>query len=442
MNIVELIRQWASNSEDLNLNKISTKHSLAYHHYLTEIIRYWNHLNFIAKKTLRSLQKDGMRDILKIEACLYITYRYFWEEAQFSSVIKEISKNEEFSDRNLVHSFYKKLSSFKWDIALQKKATTEKLSIKHAIPTFTINTLLPVMDYKSIKENVTAMDERARKGIFYFRVNNLIKSTVPFSELTAKINADFSKIGVKVRSDENFPLVLQASVRDKSKILKSKYYRKKMIIIQDKASFSSVLLLDPQPNEIVCDLCAAPGIKTSLISQQTSDKAFVVAGDFHHNRTNEMVSLLKSVGVTNVGFVQWDGIQPPLRNKLFDKILLDAPCTGSGTFTANPVLKWKQSGQFLNRHIVLQEKLLKSALSLLKEGGTLVYSTCSLYPEEGEYQIKKILDDQVKFADTPSWLPPSYTIDGSTMKGSGRFLPADHHTIGFFVSKMIKKVRN
>ena len=282
------------------------------------------------------------------------------------------------------------------------------------------------------------MDEKARKGTFYIRINNLIDPTKPIAELQVEIVENFSKIGVKLKPDGTFPNLLYANVMDKSKIIRSEYYKQKMIIAQDKASISSVHLLDPQPNELIGDLTAAPGIKTSLIAQQSTNEAVVVAGDLDQKRTYEMKTFLSSFGVTNVHPIQWDGIQPPLLNETFDKILLDAPCTGSGTFTANPVLKWRQNRRFLSRNVFLQEKLLKTALDLLKVGGTLVYSTCSLYPEEGEYQIQKIRVDQAKFEDTPSWLPPSYYVNDSPIRGAGRYLPAKHNTIGFFVAKMIK----
>jgi 16S rRNA (cytosine967-C5)-methyltransferase len=439
MNIVDLIRQWTSNSKDLNLNKIYTEYGIASHHYLTEIIRYWNHLHFIVKKTLRSLPKDSMRDKINIETCLYLSYRYFWEAAQFSDVLKELTIDETLPERSYLQTFYDKLSSFKWEIALQNKSTTEKLSIKYAIPSFIINTLLPIMDYTKITKNIKAMDEGARNGIFYLRVQNSNDSITPFTNDFSSIIEEFARIGVKTKPDNDFPSILQVSVKDKVKILKSKYYKEKKVVFQDKASYAAVLLLDPQPDDKICDLCAAPGIKTSLIAHQTNNKAFIVAGDFHHTRASEMVSVLKSYRVSNVHSLQWDGIQPPLQDNSFDKILLDAPCTGSGTFTSNPVLKWRQNARFLRRHIFLQEKLLKSALTLLKKGGTLVYSTCSLYPEEGEYQIAKISNDQIEFVKVPSWLPPTYTVNGSGINGSGRFNPADHQTIGFFVSKMIKK---
>jgi 16S rRNA (cytosine967-C5)-methyltransferase len=374
----------------------------------------------------------------RIETFLYLTYRYFWEEAPISLLLKEIKTSQEPYDQQLLLSFYNKLASFNWDLALQNKSRTEILSIKSAIPSFTVKTLLPVMDYDSIAMNIQAMDERARNGFLFLRGNNLIEPTGTILELVTGIIKEFKNIGIKAKPDEDFPELLRVHTQDKSKIVQSSFYKQKIVLFQDKASYSAISLLDPQPNDVICDLCAAPGIKTQLIAQHTNNKAIITAGDFHYDRTHEMVSVLRSYGVKNVHSIQWDGIQSPLKQNFFDKILLDAPCTGSGTFTSNPVLKWRQTRKFLTRNVFLQERLLKNALDLLKVGGSLVYSTCSLYPEEGEHQIEKISEETIKFEDTPSWLPSSYECNNNILEGSGRFSPANDHTIGFFVSKMMK----
>ncbi|MHA2329262.1 MAG: RsmB/NOP family class I SAM-dependent RNA methyltransferase, partial [Candidatus Hodarchaeales archaeon] len=221
--------------------------------------------------------------------------------------------------------------------------------------------------------------------------------------------------------------------------IKSDFYKQKTLIFQDKASIAPVIALNPKSNELICDLCAAPGMKTSLISQQSGEKSSIIAGDFHKDRTQEMVKFLSDLELNNLHLVQWDGLNPPLKQERFDKILLDAPCTGSGTFTNNPELKWRQNKRFLQRNIFLQEQLLLSAFKLLKIGGTLVYSTCSLYPEEGEYQIQKIKSNKVRLEEIPSWIPDSYKINGFSQKGTGRFLPAEHDTIGFFLAKFTKE---
>lgn len=440
MNIVDLLRQWFIDSDTINLSTIPSKFGLSSYHYLTEIIRYWNKLQFIAKKTLRSMSKDI--DKLDLETCIYATYRFFWEKAQFQSILEEMNSSLNIQNKEQLFKFYNKLSSFNWDIALQKKTQIDKLSIECAVPSFMIKTLLPVLDYHSIEQNLTAMDSRSRKGISYLRINDLVVPTKSFSEIYSNIIKYFSLVGIKAVPDDIFPEILLVNNIDKGKIVKSEYYKNNMLTFQDKASYSSVILLDPKPKELICDLCAAPGIKTSLIAQQSKGKSTIIAGDFHQKRLHNMVNFLNKSKVMNVDISQWDGIYPPLVKESFDKVLLDAPCTGSGTFTSNPELKWRQTKKFLDRNVLLQEKLLKSAIALLKSGGTLVYSTCSLYPEEGEHQIQKIMNDQIELHKGPSWLPPSYIIENSSIKGAGRYSPAMHNTIGFFVAKIVKKNTN
>jgi 16S rRNA (cytosine967-C5)-methyltransferase len=152
-----------------------------------------------------------------------------------------------------------------------------------------------------------------------------------------------------------------------------------------------------------------------------------------------MNSLLNQLNVLNVHIINTDSIAFPIRfQNYFDKILLDAPCTGSGTLLTNPELKWRQNEKFLHQNVVLQKKLLQSALKILKPGGILVYSTCSLYPHEGEYQILDILNS-LEPLDLPKWFYPSYKIDGNTIQGTGRLFPSVHHTQGFFIGKFKKK---
>ena len=118
--------------------------------------------------------------------------------------------------------------------------------------------------------------------------------------------------------------------------------------------------------------------------------------------------------------------------------MLDAPCTGNGTFLTNPELKWRQNDNFLHQNTVLQKKLLEKALKLLKPNGILVYSTCSLYPEEGEHLIMNF-QDFLEPQTLPKWFSPSYNIEGTVLPGTGRLFPAIHHTQGFFIGKFKKK---
>jgi len=198
-------------------------------------------------------------------------------------------------------------------------------------------------------------------------------------------------------------------------------------------------MLDPKPGEKIVDLCAAPGIKTSLISWLTNNTASIIAGDFHTERTKIMKNLTLDLKITNIHLLNEDSINFPIRfENYFDRILLDAPCTGSGTFLSNPEIKWRQNEDFLYQNITLQRKLIESAIKLLKQNGVLVYSTCSLYPEEGEYQIMEYMDF-LEPLHLPTWLSPSYKINNSILAGTGRLFPSVHQTQGFFIGKFKKK---
>ncbi|MHA2202446.1 MAG: RsmB/NOP family class I SAM-dependent RNA methyltransferase [Candidatus Hodarchaeales archaeon] len=438
MELLGLIRKWVHISNNPEIHTLKYTLIPTNQHYLREIIRYWNKIQYITTKTLRSLSNDKKRHKRKLELFLYITYRYMWEKASFTAILNELKYEYDGLGKENLKAFYSKLASFNFDIALKNKSEIEQISIRYAIPSFTIRKLLPVLDYTRIKNNIVAMDNRARKGIMYLRINVRQHDIESLVDLSSTIIREFNKIGVPLQRDDDVPFLLKARVMDKYKVIKSDFYQQKRLIFQDRASIAPVIALSPKPNDLICDLCAAPGMKTSLISQQSRGKSRVIAGDFHKVRTQEMVRFLSDLKLKNLHLVQWDGLNPPLQLERFDKILLDAPCTGSGTFTTNPELKWRQNERFQQRFIRLQEQLLMSAFDLLKIGGTLVYSTCSLYPEEGEYQIQKIESDKVRHEEIPSWIPSSYNINGFSQKGTGRFLPAEHDTNGFFLAKLTK----
>ena len=144
--------------------------------------------------------------------------------------------------------------------------------------------------------------------------------------------------------------------------------------IQDIGSQSVVPLLDLAPGQTFLDLCAAPGNKTA---QALESGVHAVACDFHVKR----VEMLKALGVHAV---QLDGTRPLPFGRRFDRILLDAPCSGTGTLARNPEIKWRlQPEDILDLHR-RQAELLRNALAVLAPGGTLVYSTCSLEREEND----------------------------------------------------------
>lgn len=390
-------------------------------------MRFYNKINFISKRALPNYITPTTSQLAHF---LYVTYRIFWERASDNTIYREM--------KGIDKNFLKNLRKFSWEKALKRKDEKEKLSICEAVPSFMINHLLPVLSLDFIKDNIQAMNGLVRSDRTFVRINRLLEKNLA-QNLNTVIKSEFEKEKIHFYKDPHVVDLLSIPTSMKNNILKNRIYQEGYLIFQDKASAAVIQVLSPQPGELICDMCAAPGMKTSLIAQNMENKGRIIAGEFLNKRIIIMKGLLNHLSVLNTHILNTDSIIFPLRfENIFDRILLDAPCTGNGTFLINPELKWRQNEKFLHQNTVLQKKLFESALKLLKPNGILVYSTCSLYPEEGEYIIMNF-QDYLEPQNLPKWFSPSYNIEGSVLPGTGRLFPSIHHTQGFFIGKFKKK---
>jgi 16S rRNA (cytosine967-C5)-methyltransferase len=161
--------------------------------------------------------------------------------------------------------------------------------------------------------------------------------------------------------------------------------------IQDEASQTVAHLLAVEEGNSVLDLCAAPGGKTILLARAAGSEGHVIAADLHGHRVRAMAERFETAGVRNVELVTLDGTQPlPFKNR-FDRILVDAPCSGTGTLARHPEIRWQLRAEDLTDLHARQVRLLKNALANLAPHGRLIYSTCSLEPEENEHAVSEAL---------------------------------------------------
>jgi NOL1/NOP2/sun family putative RNA methylase len=216
--------------------------------------------------------------------------------------------------------------------------------------------------------------------------------------------------------------------------------------IQEAASMIPVLALNPKPGENVLDMCASPGSKTTQIAQMMNNKGKIIAADVRDDRIAILKRNISRLGVKNCEIVKKSGQQ--FKDVLFDKILVDAPCSGTGTMREQEEIdKWNP--KIFERVSFEQKSLLHSAYCVLKKGGLLVYSTCSLEPEENELVIdwllkrhKKTHLEEIKIPNLNRSEPileyKEMKID-SRIKSCLRLWPQDNDTSGFFVAKIRKK---
>jgi 16S rRNA (cytosine967-C5)-methyltransferase len=157
------------------------------------------------------------------------------------------------------------------------------------------------------------------------------------------------------------------------------------IYLQDEASQLVAQLLDAKPGESVLDLCAAPGGKTTMIADRTGDRAVVIAADRSTTRMETVAATTKLHQLQGVKPVILDAAeQLPFARETFDRVLVDAPCSGTGTLRRNPEIRWRLTSDDIPVLAEQQKRILSGALEMVKPGGRLVYSTCSVEREENE----------------------------------------------------------
>ena len=223
----------------------------------------------------------------------------------------------------------------------------------------------------------------------------------------------------KSRGLEDHPHIKNAFIYNKSTFEagKSILFDAGAYYIQEPAAMMAEYLLDIKENDYVLDMCAAPGSKTQYISELMNNKGKVLALDIHPHRVEIMKKMLSSLGLSNVTCICYDSTKLTEKNKLiesFDKVLLDAPCLGLGVVRRKPDILLNLKDENLDEIEAIQAKLLDQAYHMVKSGGTLVYSTCSINKKENDSQIMKFLSKHkdMKRVFEKQLFPDEYNSDG------------------------------
>jgi len=221
----------------------------------------------------------------------------------------------------------------------------------------------------------------------------------------------------------------------------SEAFRAGQINVQDEASQMVAHLVDAQGSRTILDACAAPGGKTIILARAAGPRGRLIAGDVHEHRLRVIQHQLMRTGTTNVHSVALDARRPLPFSRGFDRVLIDAPCSGTGTLARNPEIRWRLQPEDLNEAHRSQLTMLRNALAAADKSGRVVYSTCSLEPEENEKVVGAAL------VGAPGWrvtatqaaLAPHLREAAAAEKffaddGFFRTFPPEHGTDGFFAA--------
>lgn len=218
-------------------------------------------------------------------------------------------------------------------------------------------------------------------------------------------------------------------------------FKRGLFTVQDESSMLVSHVLSPIKGQVLLDVCSGPGGKTSHLAQLMDNSGLILAFDVHEHRLELIRETCTRMGITNVKTILKDArFTTDIVNDPVDAVLVDAPCSGLGVLGRRPDARWRKKPEDITDLQIIQKEILHEAARLVKPGGTLVYSTCTITREENNDVIKDFLEKNKEFFLDPN-LPEFLPYNSQEGKdGWIQFLPFNHNMDGFFIARMQRKV--
>jgi 16S rRNA (cytosine967-C5)-methyltransferase len=344
--------------------------------------------------TLRAGRLDhDARDLLRLG-----TYQLFLLETPEHAAVFETVELAHPRSRSLVNAVLR--SALRRKMELAQKASQQDLGVRTSHPQFLIDRWTQRF---GTEDTATLCEWNNRPAPIYARINRLRISVEEF----------FAKNPEAERLPEHASFARLTNVPHDALAVGHCY-------IQDPSTVAACMLLDPMTGENVLDACAAPGGKTGYLAELMKNQGRITACDRDKGRISTMQDNLERIGVAIAGVARHDWTSDePLPDALtispFDRILVDAPCSNTGVMRRRVDLRWRLTQKDFLRMPAEQLRILRAAIPLLKTGGVLVYSTCSIEPEENEEVVKAITQEFpfLRLAGQVSLLPFRDGFDGA-----------------------------
>lgn len=359
---------------------------------LAEIFNEGNYADKVIAKTLKRDKRWGSRDRSFIAETTYDIVRWKRLYAEIAEV-KEPFKREDLFRIFAVWCVLRGVKLPEWPQfegtpVRRIKGKFDELSrirkFRESVPDWMDELGEKELGEKVWTKEIHALNEQAPVVI---RANKL--KTTP-NELAAKLREE----GIETTSIRNYPEALE--LVERANVFKTKAFQDGLFEVQDASSQRVAELLDVQPGMRVVDTCAGAGGKTLHLAALMENKGQIIALDIFGNKLKELKRRAKRAGAHNVETRSIDSTKviKKLSNSA-DRVLIDAPCSGLGVLSRNPDAKWKLQPEFLEKIKNTQLEILEKYSRIVKEGGKLVYATCSILPSENEKQVQKFLKTEI-----------------------------------------------
>jgi 16S rRNA (cytosine967-C5)-methyltransferase len=399
--------------------------------FLTElthgVIRWKTRLDFIIEyfcKNKFAMQDPNIRNALRVALYQILFLSKIPHAAAVNEAVEFVKKIRGQKAANLVNAILRNIirNINKLPTPDNEADPIQYLSIMYAHPSWIVKRWVERYGLYETEQLLSANNERPTIVV---RVNTLKTNADELAKL-------FEERGIKyVRSKylDNF-----IKVGHLSGIYNLDLFTQGYFSIQDESAGLVVKLLDPKPGEKVIDLCSAPGGKTTFIAELMKNEGKIIAVDKYEHRLNLVKQSCERLGITNVEFIAKDAIE--FNFEPVDKVLVDAPCSGFGVIQKKPDIKWQREPSDIKNLAKTQLELLETASKLVKKGGIIVYSTCTIEPEENIEVVKAFLSNHPEFEvqDARNYLPS----DVVNSEGFMETFPHKHDMDGGFAVRLVK----
>lgn len=270
--------------------------------------------------------------------------------------------------------------------------------------------------------------------------NHPARMTARVNSLKTTVDQAISKLaneGIDASKGEVIPGSIQVSG---GSLANTKAFEEGLLTIQDESSMLPVMALDVKPGMKVLDMCAAPGGKTTFIAEKMNDEGEIYAHDLHEHKLALIESNAERLGIQSIRTKSGDSreLESVYGSASFDRILVDAPCSGLGVIRRKPEIKYNKTAHDVKSLTEIQEQLLDTAYRLIKDDGIIVYSTCTIEHDENEGMVRRFLEKHPDMAMSP--LADLIDNDSLAIKDDMlQVLPQHYGSDGFFVAAFRKK---
>ena len=392
--------------------------------FITEIfygvLRNKNFLDYMIEKNTKVIKKEWIRNLLRISI-----YQLTFMSSDAKGVVweaTEIAKKHGIAISKFINGTLRNYLRNK-DLEIKKLHDEKNYEILYSIPQYFCDILEKQYGSENLNQAIISLKKIPYLSV---RVNKLKYSEEEFEEF------------LKEKDIQIIKKVDTVYYVNSGLIINSKEFKEGKIIAQDASSYLAAKNLGVKPNDLVLDICAAPGGKTAVLAEEMENKGEIIAIDIHQHKKKLIEENMKKLGIDIVKATVFDARNVNKQGRKFDKILVDVPCSGYGVIRKKPEILYTKNRENVEELASLQLEILNSTADILKDGGELIYSTCTIISQENTENVEKFLNERKEFKVKALNIPEN--VSGEYDKLGGFSINYKEEIMdNFYIIKLVKE---